>query len=207
MVPNGQADAVVVSYDGRRARRDRNNEAVIRACWDLFVEGDLHPTAQQVADRSGVSLRSVFRHFQNLDALVRCAVDWFLEHHVDLFVFAEPAEGASLDERIDALIDYRIRLYREVGLKIRAAVSRGVTDPEIAVKVAAHRTYVEGVVRSLFEPELARLTEDERQLVVAAVHMVVQFEGWEMLALRHGLREEQIVCLYRAGLRLALAQR
>lgn len=199
-------DDGLIAYDGRRARKDRNNEAVIRAIWDLFAEGEMYPTAQQVADRSGVSLRSVFRHFQNLDALVRCAMDWFLEHNADLLVFSPPPVGATLDDRIDALVQYRLRLYREAGGYLRAAIARSLADPEIAAKVAAHRRYVAGVIDALLAPELTRMGERDRRLAAAAIHLVIQFEGWEMLSIVHGLDGAQIEQWYRAGIGLALEQ-
>lgn len=199
-------DEDVVSYDGRRARRDRNTEAVLRGCWSLFMEGTLHPTAQQVSDRSGVSLRSVFRHFQNLDGLVLAAIDWYLVEHAHLFVFTPPAPTASLDERIDALVDYRLTLYTTSGRQMSAAVARAATDPQIGQRVAAHRDYVRAVIGALFEPELATMSADDRAMAHAAAQTVIQFEGWEMLSLHYGLRPEQIAAWYRRTLRVALAQ-
>ena len=49
--------------DGRTARRDRNREAVLDAALALFTAGELEPTAAAVAERSGVSLRSVYRYW------------------------------------------------------------------------------------------------------------------------------------------------
>ncbi len=43
--------------DGRTARRDRNSDAVLDAVHELFVEGQLVPTVEEVAARSGVSTR------------------------------------------------------------------------------------------------------------------------------------------------------
>ena len=68
----GHDDALAV--DGRRASRDRNLNAVVDALLDLFQEGNLRPGADEIAARSGLSRRSVFRYFDALDDLARVAI-------------------------------------------------------------------------------------------------------------------------------------
>lgn len=74
--------------DGRVLRGQRNRTALMDALVQLLAEGDLQPRAQQVADRAGISVRSLFQHFPDLDAL-----------------YAETAvrEGRRVDGVIDAL--------------------------------------------------------------------------------------------------------
>ena len=36
---------------------------------ELIVEGDLSPSAARVAEEAGIGLRTVFRHFDDMDAL------------------------------------------------------------------------------------------------------------------------------------------
>ena len=55
--------------DGRRARRHRSRDLAVDALLDLLDEGVVRPTAQQVAERSGVSLRSIFRIFDDVESL------------------------------------------------------------------------------------------------------------------------------------------
>ena len=61
----------VASPDGRLARRDRNRTAVLDAMLALFTEGDLDPSPEQVAARAGISPRSVYRYFDDREALLR----------------------------------------------------------------------------------------------------------------------------------------
>ncbi len=69
------ADTVHGAVDGRTMRRTRNRSAVITALLDMIREGDLHPGAAEIAERAGVSHRSIFRYFDDLDDLVRTAID------------------------------------------------------------------------------------------------------------------------------------
>ena len=58
----------VVSVDGRRQRGERTRQAIIEAALSLQEEGVLVPTAQQISDRSGVLIRSFFRHFDDMES-------------------------------------------------------------------------------------------------------------------------------------------
>jgi AcrR family transcriptional regulator len=197
-------DGAVVSYDGRRARRDRNNDAVIKACWELFAEGEMYPTAQQVAERSGVSLRSVFRHFQNLEALVATAVESYYAHFTTVFVYDGVGPDAPLADRIESLIAYRLRLYRQAGTVMRGAIARGNSDPHLAAVVRASREMAIGLTTALFATELERLAPAERPVVVAAVHTATLFDTWDNLATLHGLDDEGIAAAFRRLLHGAL---
>lgn len=199
-----QVGDAVVSYDGRRARRDRNNDAVIKACWELFAEGEMYPTAQQVAERSGVSLRSVFRHFQNLEALVATAAESYYANFTTVFVYDGVGPDAPLAERIESLIAYRLRLYRHTGTVMRGAIARANSDPQLAAVVRASRGRAIELANVLFAPELARLEPAERPVVVAAIHTATLFESWDNLATLHGLDDEGIAVAFRRLLRGAL---
>ena len=55
--------------DGRVLRGEKSRESIVDALFELVGEGVLAPTAQQVAERAGVGLRSVFRHFSDMERL------------------------------------------------------------------------------------------------------------------------------------------
>src|SRR6185437_733480 len=60
--------------DGRRLRRDRNRMAVVDALLDLYGESNLRPSTAEIADRAGLSHRSLFRYFDDFDDLCREAI-------------------------------------------------------------------------------------------------------------------------------------
>ena len=57
--------------DGRRQRSQRSREKILKAYWELMLNGDMNPSAATIAKHAGVGLRSVFRHFEDLDTLLR----------------------------------------------------------------------------------------------------------------------------------------
>ena len=57
--------------DGRRLRRDRNRTAVVDALLDLYGESNLRPSTAEIAERAGLSHRSLFRYFDDFEDLCR----------------------------------------------------------------------------------------------------------------------------------------
>ena len=55
--------------DGRLLRSERSRHLIVEAMIELIDEGVLTPTAQQVAKRANVGIRSVFRHFDDMDSI------------------------------------------------------------------------------------------------------------------------------------------
>ena len=56
-------DVAAKKPDGRLLRSERSRQQIIDATQELVNEGVLVPTAQIVADRAEVGIRTVFRHF------------------------------------------------------------------------------------------------------------------------------------------------
>lgn len=55
--------------DGRRERSAASRRRILSAMVDLIEGGQPSPTAETVAGRAGVSLRTVFRHFEEMENL------------------------------------------------------------------------------------------------------------------------------------------
>jgi AcrR family transcriptional regulator len=64
----------VFSRDGRRRRRETNRNRVVEATAKLIREGNPTPTAGDVAEQAEVSERSIFRYFDDVDALLQAAM-------------------------------------------------------------------------------------------------------------------------------------
>ncbi len=57
------------SSDGRRRRSEQSRDRIIAAMMTLVADGHLNPLAEDVAARAEVGLRSVFRHFKDMESL------------------------------------------------------------------------------------------------------------------------------------------
>src|SRR3546814_16872470 len=71
----------------------------------LIDEGDLRPTAPRVAERAGVSVRSVFQHFDDLESLHAAVAERLVERVAVLVVPIDPA--GQLDDRPTRIVHPR----------------------------------------------------------------------------------------------------
>src|SRR5579863_4008492 len=109
-----------IQLDGRLARSARARNAIVEAILDLLNEGELQPGAQRIAARAGVSLRLVFHHFADLEALFGAAADLQTQRLLALLT-PIPPEG-PLDERLATFVDQRVRLLEAISPVRRAAI-------------------------------------------------------------------------------------
>jgi AcrR family transcriptional regulator len=178
------------TVDGRTARRDRNRDLVLDAVIALFTEDQLAPNAADVARRSGVSLRSVYRYFEDQDALVRAAIARHAERVAPLWDVPQLGEG-PLDERIARLVEHRIRLYEAAAPTARAALARASINPILRDQMETARARLREQTEAMFAPELDRLTASERRTTLAPVDALLQFESAEHLRVRLGFTVQQ----------------
>src|SRR5262249_37334621 len=96
MAPAADANATELDalsaapLEGRRARAERNRDAVVEAILDLIREGIENPSVNEIAERSGVSVRSVFRHFDDLESLRTAAIEVHVRQVGPLFELDVP---------------------------------------------------------------------------------------------------------------------
>lgn len=191
--------------DGRTARRDRNRTAVIDAAIELFAEGELEPDPESVAERCGLSPRSVYRYFDDRDSLLREAIERHLELVRPLALIPAIGEG-PLEERIARFVDVRLRLYESVAPSARAARRRADTSDILRQQVERTRAELREQVERHFAPELAALDARRRRAVGAAVDGLCQFEGLDHYRIHRGASVAQTRTLLRDALVLLLTR-
>lgn len=165
--------------DGRQARSQRTRAAVAEAMLDCFEDGILQPSAKQVAERAGVSTRAVFRHFDNMEALLEQVAELQMERVLGQLPNAV-VEG-SLDERIDAMVSCSAQRNEIVAPVRRAALLSEPFSSVIRERHAAARAEVRRQVRAAFAKELSGLSETERRDRIAALRVLFSFSYWEEL--------------------------
>ena len=155
-------------------RGERSRAAIVDAVFALVGEGVLEPTAEQVAKRARVGLRSVFRHFRDMESLYG-ALDARLRAEVEPIV-AEGVPRGDLAERIRELVARRARLFERVARYKRSANLVRARSPFLN---AQHRALVVRLREDLrrWLPELA----DRPRAVADAVELATSFEAWDRL--------------------------
>ena len=172
--------------DGRTARRDRNSDAVLDTVHEMFVEGKYAPSVEEVAARSGVSLRSVYRYFEDTEDLLRRAIERRMEVVGDLYALEALGEGTR-EERVGALVDQRLKLHAKLAPAIRAALLRASDSDMIARQVGNRRRLLADQIAAQFEPELSALDRTRRLELASCIDALCSFESIELMRERSGL--------------------
>lgn len=173
------------SVDGRRARAERNRDAVVEAILDLLREGIESPNVSEIAERSGVSVRSVFRHFDDLESLHIAAIEVHLQQVWHLFAVELPEGPVEL--RVAALVEQRARLYEDIAPIRRVAERRRRTSPAITAKLGVARRFLRNQVRQCFTPELSRRGGSTADDLLDALELAAGWSSWETLRTEQGL--------------------
>ena len=171
---------IAPSSDGRRQRSERSQTAIIEAALSLMDEGTLVPTAQQIADRAGVGIRSFFRHFADMDSLFLAADDMLLSSYEALFEVDNRA--GSLTERVARAIDLYGNAFEKLRPIILCTQAQLWRSPKLQENYAWHQKRLRKELE-LWLPEVAELPKDRRE----AVHAVASFSMWNRLRAFQGL--------------------
>lgn len=179
---------VTQTVDGRSARSARTREAVVTAVLDLVKSGQVKPTAKEIAARAGISLRSVYVHFDDLDDLFAAAGARQAEEVAPLLDAVDAR--LPLAERIEAVVQQRAAIW-EVLAPVRNAVlvwsSRSTTLREASQRVT--RRAVRDLDR-VFRTELDAWG-DRRRVALDALAVAASAGAWDVLRRDQGLSEAQ----------------
>ena len=183
--------------DGRLLRSERSLRSIVLALFELVGEGVLRPTAQKVAERAGVGIRTVFRHFSDMDTLF-AEMDARLQSEVVPLVRATPLAG-PLDARVRELVQRRAELYERVAPYLRATdVQRWQSE----FLMERHRSLTRNLRADLLRwiPELRDAPPD----VAAGLELATCFEAWDRLRTAQRLTPKRAqAALERLALHLA----
>jgi TetR/AcrR family transcriptional regulator, regulator of autoinduction and epiphytic fitness len=177
--------------DGRRRRARRSREGVIAAILDLVREGHERPTTAEIAERSGVSVRSVFRHFDDVESLYAEALAVHgaqIAHLYDLPPLPDP-----LHERIDALVLHRIRLFESTAPVRRMAERLRSRSAVIAESLETSRVVLRGQVEQAFSAELDGTGDAPCAARLDALEVALSWYTWDALSRVYGHERPAVV--------------
>jgi len=169
--------------DGRSARAARTRDAVVEALLSLLDDGNFRPTARQVAERAGVSLRSVYVHFDDLEDLFSAAAHRHFERVRDLI--ERIPEEAPLETRVDLFTRQRARIHEASAQVRRAAVLQEPFSPALAEVLGLARTLSRAEIELVFGAELARRERAERERLVVELDLLSSSAVWETLRIHY----------------------
>jgi AcrR family transcriptional regulator len=188
--------------DGRLLRANRTRDKVVDALLTLIDQGSLRPTAREIAAQAGVSLRSLYVHFDDVEALFYAAAVRHGERGDALI--PPPVTEGSFEERLVAFVKRRGLIY-ESGHNIRrAAVLQEPFSLAIRTILEEARQMGRAEIECVFKPELSALEREQRHVTLAALDVASHAAGWDVLREQHGLDVEDAVAVMCDAVRAAV---
>ena len=166
------------AVDGRKQRSERSRLAIIEAGLSLMKEGVLIPTAQQIVDRAGVGIRSLFRHFSDMDSFF-AAVDEYERSTYESY-FTPVDSSGSLEERIPRMVEVFSGGYELVSDMVLSTLAQRWHSEVLRQNYARNQRHLAKKIEQWL-PETKGLNRQERH----ALEAIMSFEFW------HRLREHQ----------------
>ena len=157
----------------------RTRNAVVDGLLDLNRSGNLRPTAKEIAERAGVSLRSVYVHFDDLEDLFLAAA----KRHVELVsgMLVEVPDTGPLRSRAETLVRMRSRIWEDVGNVLKAASLQEPFSPTLARWLELGRMVSRADVERVFAKELDAVPDDVRAARLAVVDTLASTGAWQHL--------------------------
>lgn len=167
--------------------RERTRRAILEAMADVIVAADgIGFSVQTVANRAGVSHRTVYNHFPTREALCEAFsdyVDELLLASSDLPKAPTMSSLAALPALVDDL--YRVLALRDRYVRASVMLMIGNRRP---MKAWRHRTRA---TEKLIARELSPRTPLTPRQVAATVRMFASSIGWHLLTEQCGLSTEE----------------
>ena len=175
--------------DGRRLRSERTKQLIIEAFLALLRDDPTMPTAQQIAERAGYSVRSIFERFPDLVALWVAATDYALAQALAL----APARHVDGDRATRIRSQVETRAFTcERGIALwRVLIASDDDSGELKVRVKRARETAISRMELMYKAELATVTEDERRQVLISLEALTDIESWARMRELHGLSFEE----------------
>lgn len=176
--------------DGRRRRSEVSKARIVDALIALGSEGCTLPSAEAVAARAGVGLRTVFRLFKDMDSLYRGMQEVLVERLGPLIEGDLP--GRTWREQLDALVDRRAQAF-EIMLPLQiAADTHRARSPALqegrARLVLGQRETLRAILPEAVQSDA---------FLMEPLDLVLSFEAWRRLRTDQSLTPAEAVAIQR----------
>ena len=176
--PPGDGAAI----DGRRQRTVDSRARIISAMVELTEAGHVGASAELVAERARVGLRTVFRHFKDMDSLYRemsQTVERRLRDETSFAFVSTDWRG-----RLDELIRRRATVFEKLSPFKRAEAAYRHRSVGIGQDISRANALFRGVLRDVVRGAVA-----DDGLLFETLDMLLSYDTWERLRREQGLSE------------------
>jgi len=196
-IPDALMEPFVSLPDGRRERTKSSRTKIINAYMSLVENGEYAPIATRVAEMAGVGLRSVFRHFDDMENLYREANEKLVARVLPIML--EELDGGSWKERLHSIWNRRVRIYALVmPYRIFGSLKRYESPQAFAYQKAFYD--IESDTIDAEAPDIVKAN----RIVIAGLKAILSFDSWRFLREELGLPEEEAAAVVRHSLEITL---
>ncbi|AMG73561.1 TetR/AcrR family transcriptional regulator [Sphingopyxis granuli] len=170
--------------DGRRERSRSSHKRIVEAMMELIAGGDLMPSAARVAEEAGIGLRTVFRHFDDMDSLYS-EISATVAERVMPIVTA-PYRGGDWRAHVRDLVRRRVRVF-ETMLPFRLAANiKRYQSPFLMAEYGRVITVERELVLRLLPDAVAA-----DRIASEALCAALSFQTWRAMRHDQGLPAEE----------------
>ena len=174
--------------DGRKQRSKKSQKLIVESMIKLIEKGNLYPTAKEVADESGIAIRTVFRQFADLETLT-CKADEVI--HQRLLSEKNVIKSSSpLANRLIDLIDERIKLYSKYENILLSTITSIPRNKFLQKKYPEYQKLLKIRTEEML-PEILKLDRYDQELIDATLSFIF----WERLKLQGLLNKDIKIAL------------
>lgn len=163
-----------MTTDGRKQRSADSKRRIVAAMLELVREGRIAPTAEEVATRAEVGLRTVFRRFKDMESLY---AEMAVAINEKIDGIATPP-NRSIDWRVNLkrLLERRLQVY-EVIMPYRLAAE--ALKFQSSILLDRHMDIVQDERQRLLDLLPEELLDD--RLLIEGLQAALSFDMWNQL--------------------------
>lgn len=184
--------------DGRFNRSVVTRKKIVAALTSLVYEGYLSPTAEQVAQKADVGLRTVFRHFDDLNSL-------YSELSADLEALILPVlqirlRGNSWQDKLMHSIEIRAQFYDRIAALYLSAQVHRHRSPLITDNLTRDVQRLREIGRNILPAGI-----QQNVLVFESLDLLMSPDTWVRLRRDQNLSSEEALHVVRLGVNAVLS--
>lgn len=166
--------------DGRRIRGADNRRKIVDALLKLVEAGTVSPSAEQVAAEAGVGLRTVFRHFSDMESLRR-EISERMTAEIQPII-DQPFASTEWRDRLSELVERRAQVFERL-LPFKVAGDAHRHDSKFLTSEQGALVKSQRIALKKALP--AAVVDDKPRL--EALDLLLSFEAWRRLRHDQGL--------------------
>jgi AcrR family transcriptional regulator len=191
------------AVDGRSLRRERNRQDIVDALLGLIENGETEISAALIASKAGLSERSIFRYFDDVNDLYRSVCDLAFSKEIE-YALIDDAGVGSLDTKIENFVNQRVRIYTMNEKIAPAARSFAFKNPIIKNQLVVGRKLLRNQIIKHFSEELSAFDKQQQQVAVAIIDSLTTFEYYDMMRSDQKMSVQAIKSVLTESIRKAL---